>query len=53
MDIFLKPNKFSSEHIKNEVLMITSETESSGDCFEIKIQAKFDKCDQILKQTEE
>ena len=43
---------FSSEHIQNEVLTITSEHPCSEDHFEIKIQAKFDKYDQIFEQPE-
>ena len=49
----MEPSKFSSEHIENEVLTLTSETSSSEYCFETKLQAKFDKSDQIFKQTEE
>ena len=44
---------FSSEHIINEVLTLNSGTSSSEDWFETKIQAKFDKSDQIFKQIEE
>ena len=49
----MKPNKFASEHIKNKVLTLTSETSSSEDCFETKLQSKFDKSNQIFKQSEE
>ena len=44
----MEPNKLSSEHIKNEVLTLASETLSSKHCFETKLQAKFDKSDQII-----
>ena len=44
---------FSSEHIINEVLTLNSGTSSSEDWFETKIQAKFDKSDQIFNQTGE
>ena len=46
-------NKFSSEHIENNMVTFTSETSSSGDCFETKFQAKFDKYDQVFEQEEE
>ena len=46
----MEPNKFSSEHTKNELLTLTSETSSSDDFFETKLQAKFYKYDQILEQ---
>ena len=48
----MEPIKLSSEHIKNEVLTLTSKTSSSEDCFDTKLQAKFYKSDQILEQTE-
>ena len=35
------------------MLTLTSETSSSEDFFETKIQAKFDKSDQIFEQPEE
>ena len=47
------PNKLSSEHIENEVLNLTSETSSSVDCFETKIETNFDESDQIFEQQEE
>ena len=46
----MEPNKFSSEHIENEVQTITSETSSSEHRFETKIQAKFDKSNQTYEQ---
>ena len=49
----METNKFSSEHIENEVLTLTSKTSSSEDCFETKLQSKFDKSDQIFEQPEE
>ena len=49
----MEPSKFSSEHIENEVLTLTSETSSSEYCFETKLQAKFDKSDQNFEQPEE
>ena len=48
----MKPKKLSSEHIKNEVLTLSYETSSSEYWFETKLQAKFDKTNQIFKQTE-
>ena len=36
----MEPNKFPSEHIKNEVLTLTSEHPSYDDNFERKFQAK-------------
>ena len=35
------------------MVTITSESLSSEDCFETKLQAKFDKYDQIFEQPEE
>ena len=49
----MEPNKLSSEYIENEVLTLTSETSSSEDCLETKIQAKFNKSDQMFEQPEE
>ena len=49
----MEPNNFSSEHIKNEVLTLTSQHSSSKDRFETKLQAKFDKSDQIFEQQDE
>ena len=49
----MEPNKLSSEHIENEVLTLTSKTLSSEDCLETKLQAKFNKSDQIFEQPEE
>ena len=40
---------FSSEHIQNEVLNITSEYPSSKDHFDRKLQANVSPYDQILK----
>ena len=48
----MEPNKLSSEHIKNEVLTLTSETLSSEDYFETKLQAKFYISDHIFEQPE-
>ena len=48
----METKHFSSEHIKNEVLTLTYENLSSEDCSETKIQANFDKSDQIFDQTE-
>ena len=44
----MEPNKFSFEHIENEVINLTYETSSSEYCFETKLDAKFDKSDHIL-----
>ena len=49
----MEPNKFSSDHIKNYFLTITSETLSYEDCLKTKLQDKFDKSDQIFEQAEE
>ena len=49
----MEPNTFSLERIKNEVLTLTYETSSSEDYYETKLQAKFDKSDQIFEQLEE
>ena len=46
------PNKFSWEHIVNEVVTITSETPYNEDHFDTKIQAKFDKSDHDFEQQE-
>ena len=46
-------NKFSSKLIVNEVVTITSETPSSEDHFETKLQAKFDKSDQTFEQQQQ
>ena len=44
----MEPNKFSSEQIKHDFFTLTSE-----DSLETKIQAKFNKSDQIFEQPEE
>ena len=49
----IEPNKFSSEHIKNEVLTITYDNSYSEYNFENKIQAKFDKSNKMFEQQEE
>ena len=49
----MEPNKFSPEHIKHEFLTLTSEYSYSEDCLETKLQAKFDRYDQIFEQPEE
>ena len=49
----MEPNKFSSEHIKNECITPTYETSSYEDCLETKIQANFYKSDQIFEHPEE
>ena len=46
-------NMFSSEHIESILVTITSETLSSEDWFDTKLQAKFDKSDQNFEQPEE
>ena len=45
----MEPKKFSSEHIENKMVTLTSEKLSCEDCFETKLPARFDKSDQILK----
>ena len=42
----MEPEMFSSEHIENEVLTLTSETLPFEDCLETKLQANLDKSDQ-------
>ena len=49
----MDPNKFSSEHIENEMVTTTSETLSSEECFETKPQSKFDKSDKCFEELEE
>ena len=46
----MEPNKFSSEHIENEVLTLTSETSYPEDRFDTTLQAKFDKYDKVLNK---
>ena len=46
----MEPNKFSSKHIENGLLTLTSETSSYEKNLETKLQAKFDKFDQIFEQ---
>ena len=43
----LESNNFSSEHIGDEVVPITSETPSYEDRFETKLEAKFYKSDKV------
>ena len=49
----METNKFSSEYIENKMITHTSETLSSEEYFETKLQAKFDKPDQMFEQPEE
>ena len=49
----MDPKNFSSEHIINKMFTLTFEALSSEDFFENKLQAKFDKFDQIFEQPEE
>ena len=49
----MEPKTFSLEHIENKFLTLTSKNLSSEDFLETKIQAMFDKSDQIFEQTEE
>ena len=46
----MEPNNLLSEHIKNEVLTITSEHPSSEDNFERKFQAKLSSNNIFFKQ---
>ena len=46
-------NKFSSEHIENEVLTINYGPQSSEDHFETKFQANISPSNQIFEQPEE
>ena len=45
----MDPIKFSSGHIENRFVTITSEILSFEDLFENKIQTKFDKFDQTFE----
>ena len=47
------PKKFSSEHMENKMVTLTSETLSFEGFFETKLQEKFDKCDQLFERPEE
>ena len=49
----MEPNKFSSEHIENRLLTLTSKTSSYEQILETKLQAKFDKFYQIFEQIQE
>ena len=49
----MEPNKFSLEHIKNEVLTLTSDNPYYEDDFERKFQAKFSPYNQIFEHPEE
>ena len=49
----MEPNKFSSEHIENEVLNLISETSYNEYCLKIKLRTNFDKYDKIFEQPEE
>ena len=49
----MDPNFFSSEHIKNKMVTLTSETLSSDDWFDTKLHTEFYKSDQIFDQPEE
>ena len=42
----------SSEHIENEMVTLTPEHLSSEDCLDTKLQANFDKYDQIVEKPE-
>ena len=46
------PNKFSSEHIKNKVITLTSEHPYYEDNFERKFQAKIYPSDQVFEKQE-
>ena len=48
----MNPSKFLSEHNKNKMVLLTSETLSFEETFETKLQAKFDKYDQFFEQPE-
>ena len=49
----MDPSTFSSEHINNKMITLTSEIFSSEDCFETKLQTNFDKSDQNSEHPEE
>ena len=46
----MDPNKLSSEHTENKMVTLTSETLSSEEFFETKLQAKSDKSDKCFEQ---
>ena len=46
----MEPNKFSTNHIENDVLTLSSENSSSEDYFDTKLQDKFNKSDQTFEQ---
>ena len=48
----MHPKKLSSEYIENKMVPITSETLSSEDCFETKLQDKFDKSNKCFEPPE-
>ena len=52
-DLHEKSNMFSSEHIQNEVLTLTSEHPSSADKFERKFQSKISPSGQKFEKSEE
>ena len=43
----MDPNMLSSEQIEHKMVTLTSEISSFEDCFDNKLQAKFDKYDQL------
>ena len=45
----MEPNKLSSEHIRNEILTLTSKNSLTKDYFGTKLQAKFGKSDQFFR----
>ena len=49
----MDPSTFSSEHINNKMITLTSEIFSSEDCFETKLQTNFYKSDQNSERPEE
>ena len=49
----MEPRKFSSEHTEDKIITLPYETLFSEDCFENRLQDKFDKSDNIFEQPEE
>ena len=48
----MEPNKFSSEHIKNEAITLTSEYPYFDDCFERKFWDKLSPSNQVFEEPE-
>ena len=49
----MDPNNFSLENNESKMVTLTPETLASEDCFETKLQPKYDKFNQKFEQPEE